>query len=396
MKKKLKTIRGVSVSNKRVIYRVAYDFKLRKKGGKFEVNDDLRICTSLPTLKYLVKNKAKIVILTWLGRPEKKEEKFRLDPVARRLTELLHHPVKKLDESAGPAVEKEIEMMKPGEIIMLENIRFYPGEQKADPQLSKRLARLGDLIVNDAFAQVHRKAASLAPLQKLLPTYAGFHLAKEINELTSLFEKPKKPKVAIIGGVKVSTRLGLIDRLRKNFDYILLGGALANTIFAAQGKQVGRSLIEEEMVAILQSKEFLHNNIIIPIDVIVSTGISKQAKDIQRAVGNVKKGENILDIGPDTNELYRRHIKEAKMIVWNGPMGYFEEPAYSRGTKSVARAIAKSKAISIIGGGETISAIRSYGLEKKFSFVSTGGGAMLHFLEGKPMPGLNYIKKVNK
>ncbi|MFC1662821.1 phosphoglycerate kinase [Patescibacteria group bacterium] len=392
MKKKIKTIKGIDVSGKRVIFRTAYDFTLKKRGGSFVVPDDIRIKTTIPTLRYLLKKKAKVIILTWLGRPKKREKRFKLDPVARRLSQLIKRPVKKLNESVGPKVEKEIAKMKPGEIIMLENIRFETGEQKASKQLAKKLSRLGDVVVNDAFAQIHRRAASLALLQKHLPSYSGFLLCSELEELTSLFCKPRKPRLAIIGGVKVSTRLELIKRLTNDFEYILLGGALANTIFKAQGHTVGRSLFEEEMVDILRSKAFLKNNVIIPIDVIVTSSNKKISSKI-RAVGNVGNHEIIYDIGPDTIELFKKYIRSAKTIVWNGPMGLCEVAMFNKGTKSIAQTIAKTRARSIIGGGDTISAVKKAGLVNQYDFISTGGGAMLHFLEGKTLPGLKYLKR---
>jgi phosphoglycerate kinase len=389
MSKKLKTIKGVDIAGKRVIFRVAYDFTLVKKGSKFVLPDDQRVVTTLPTLKYLIKNKAKIIILTWLGRPKKVEKKYKLDPVARHLAKLLHRPVKKIDVSFGPIAERAVNNMRPGDVLMLENVRFCRAEKKACDKLAKSLSRLGELVVNDAFAQVHRKAASLAPLQKLLPSYAGFLLCRELDEIGGLFTDAKRPRLAVIGGVKVSTRLKLIKKLSRDFDNILLGGALANTIFKAQGHAVGRSLVEEEMVKILNSRAFMKNNIIIPVDVVVANG----GRSKRRAVANVKKTESIYDIGPDTIELYREYIRKAKTIVWNGPMGLFEKKPFSVGTNEIAKAIAIANAKTVIGGGDTINAIKKLKLEKKYDFISTGGGAMLHYLEGKPLPGIKYIKK---
>lgn len=390
MPEKLKTIRGVNLANKRVIFRVAYDFTLRQRGQGYIVPDDWRIRATLPTLHYLLKRRAKVIILTWLGRPNHKEKKFQLDPVARRLSVLIRRPVKKINVTVGPEAEAAVNSLQAGEIVMLENIRFYQGEQKADPALARKLARLGDVVVNDAFAQVHRLAASLAPLQKLLPSYAGFLLQREMAELGALFNRPPKPRLAIIGGVKVSTRLELIARLRRDFDHILLGGALANTIFKAQGQGVGRSMIEREMIAMIQSKAFLKNHkIIIPVDVVVRDG----AKARQRAVDRVGTNEIIADIGPDTQALYARYIAQARTIVWSGPMGQCEQAPFDQGTNAVARAIAKSSGRSIIGGGDTITAVRRLKIEKRFDFISTGGGAMLYYLESKSLPGLQYLKR---
>lgn len=391
MAAKIKTIKGVNVTGKRVIFRVAYDFTLVKTKGGYKVPDDLRIAATLPTLRYLLKNKAKVVILTWLGRPKKKEAQFKLDPVARRLSQLIGRPVKKLDESVGPRVEAVVNAMQPGEIVMLENIRFYPGEKKANQRLAQQLARLGDIVVNDAFAQVHRKAASLAPLQKLVPSYAGFLLHDELTALRSIMDAPRSGRLAIIGGIKVSTRLKLIRRLERDFEHVLLGGALANTLFAAAGQAIGRSIVENDLIGLLQSERFLkRQQVVLPVDLVVATAAGRVR---QRAVGAVKPDETIYDIGPDTQALYSQYIKAAKQIVWNGPLGKAEIKPFDRGTNVVARAMAASRGRSIVGGGDTIAEIMKLKLKNKFTFISTGGGAMLHYLEGSPLPGLQYLKK---
>lgn len=391
MPAKIKTIQGVKISGKRVIFRVAYDFTLVKTKTGYRVPDDVRIARTLPTLRYLLKNKAKVIILTWLGRPKKKEEKYKLDPVARRLSQLIGRPVQKLDESVGPRVEKVIDAMQPGDIVMLENIRFMPGENKGSRQLARQLARLGDIVVSDAFAQIHREAASLAPLQNLLPSYAGFLLDDELRELGALESGARRGRLAIIGGVKVSTRLKLIKKLERDYDHVLLGGALANTLFAAAGKAVGRSVIEKEMVSVLRSSAFLKKHkVVLPVDVVV---MNSRGRVRTCGVGAVRPDEIIYDIGPDTQELYEQYIRAARMIVWNGPMGKCEDKPFDRGTIAVARSVAASRGRSIVGGGDTIASIMKLKLEHKFNFISTGGGAMLHFLEGVQLPGLKHLKK---
>lgn len=388
----LKTIREANLLNKRVILRV--DFNVPIKGGK--VAEDTRMRQTLPTINYLITNKAKIIIITHLGKPDGKiEEGLRLEPVALRLHELLlDNKVTYFPYCPGEkGVFDKVKKLKSGEILILENIRFCPGEEENDLQFSKEIASLGDLYVDDAFGAVHRLHASVAGVTKFLPSYAGFLLEKEVATLSKIMENPSRPFIGIIGGAKISTKLAVIKNLLSRVDFLLLGGALANTILKAQGIQVGKSLVEEKMMKLATELVLTENRLKIPVDLVVAKEISEKAKIKKRAVGKVEEDEIILDIGPDTVNLYSMIIQKAKTIVWNGPMGYFEIKNFAKGTYEIAEIIAKSKASSVVGGGDTIDAIKEVNLLDKFTYVSTGGGAMLEFLEGKMLPGIKPLIK---
>jgi len=383
----LKSVKEASLANKKVLLRV--DFNVPVENGK--VTDDTRILGSLPTINYLLENQARVIILSHFGRPDGKiMDEFRLKPVALRLQELLpknkviYYPYCPGDKG----VENEAGKLKAGEILVLENIRFCPAEEKNDPKFSEEIARLGDLYVNDAFGAVHRAHASVAGVTQFLPSYAGFLLVKEVTTLSKIMENPTRPFIGIIGGAKISTKLAVIKNLLSRVDFLLLGGALANTILKAQGIQVGKSLVEEKMIKLATELVLTENCLKIPVDIITANEISETAKTRRRAVGKVGEQEIILDIGPDTVNLYGMIIRNAKTVVWNGPMGYFEIKKFARGTYDIARDITESQANSIVGGGETIDAIKEVNLLDKFSYVSTGGGAMLEFLEGKMLPGI--------
>lgn len=388
----LKTVKTADVKNKRVILRV--DFNVPVENG--QVVDNTRIKGSLATINYLLDNKAKVIVLAHFGRPDGKiDDQFRLKPVALELQNLLaKNKVIYFPYCPGDkGVKEEAGKLKPAEVLILENIRFCPGEEKNDLKFSKEIAKLGDLYVNDAFGAAHRSHASTAGITKFLPSYAGFLLEKEVTTLSEIMEDPARPFIGIIGGAKISTKLAVIRSLLSKVDFLLLGGALANTILKAQGIQIGKSLVEEKMIKLATELVLTENRLKIPVDLVVAKEISEKAKIKKRAVGKVKEDEIILDIGPDTVNLYGMIIKKARTIVWNGPMGYFEIKNFAKGTYEIAEKIAKSNASSIVGGGDTIDAIKEVNLLDKFSYVSTGGGAMLEFLKGKVLPGIKPLIK---
>ncbi|HNW09483.1 MAG TPA: phosphoglycerate kinase [bacterium] len=387
----IKSIRQAKkLKGRRVLLRVDFNVPINKDGqvGK---DEDYRLVQSLPTIRYLIKKKAKIIIMAHLGRPDgKRVERLRLDPVAVRLSQLLRKSIYKSDIIFGKEVEQKIEQMKPGEVLLLENIRFDRREEKGNKIFAKQLAKLGDVFVNDGFAVSHREHVSVATIQHYLPSYAGLLLEGELKSLSGIFERSPKPLVAIIGGAKISTKIKVISRFLKYADYVLLGGALANTVLKAMGVAVGKSLIEPKMIGEIRQIKLTDDQLRVPVDGIFA-GSFQAIKGRIDALGDIRKNEVILDIGPETIELYRHIISQAKTVVWNGPMGLIETPFFARGTKELIKILAQSKAKTIVGGGETVQLIRMMGLEKKFTFISTGGGAMLEYLEGKKLPGLKKI-----
>lgn len=385
---KLRSIESLELKNKRVILRVGFDVPLMD--GK--VSDDTRLKESLPTIKFLLAQGCGLTILSHLGRPNGRVDmKYSQAPVADKLQELLPDvPVRFIRDSVlQTGLADGLPQPKFGEIVMLENIRFCAGEETNDLEFAKSLAKLGEIYVDDAFSNAHRDHASVSAITNFLPSYAGLLMAKEIESLSEVLDNPPRPFVAIIGGAKISTKINLITSLLKKVDFLLLGGALANTILKAQGIQVGKSLIEEKMVSVASSFTLTDNRLKIPVDVLAAKEVSEQAVIYKRAVGNLLADEIILDIGADTVQLYKMIIEKAGTVVWNGPMGYIEIEKFAGGTYEVAKIIAAQKGIkSVLGGGETVDAINHLGIKDKFSFVSTGGGAMLEFLEGKVLPAI--------
>lgn len=390
---KLKLVKEAKVKGKRVLLRVGFDVPI----ANGLVSDDTRIRESLPTIEYLLEQGSRIILLSHLGRPQGKvDAKYSQASVAVRLRELLgDHKVTFISESVtAQGLSAGIPAPEPGEIVMLENIRFCAGEETNDQMFAESLARLGDIYVDDAFSNAHRDHASMAALAECLPAYAGFLMAREVKALSEVVESPQRPFVAIIGGAKISTKLNLITTLLKKVDFLLLGGALANTILKAQGMQVGKSLIEEQMVSVAKSFTLTDNRLKIPVDVLAAKEIKEGAEIYKRAVGSLLSDEIILDIGADTVQLYKMIIEKAGTVVWNGPMGYFEIEKFAGGTYDIAKIISdQPKVQSVLGGGETVDAINHLGIKDKFSFVSTGGGAMLEFLEGKILPGIKPLIK---
>lgn len=383
---RLRQIQKANVRGKQVLVRVDYNVEVTTNG---KLRDTTRLKATLPTLAWLLKNGAQIIIVSHRGRPQGRDKKLSLKPMVGPLRRMLKRRVVFIDAPVfSRALDTALKKVRPNDVVLLENIRYEAGEEDNSPALAKRLAGLADLAVNDAFADSHRAHASIVGLAKYCPMYAGLLLQKEITTLSELTTKPSRPYVAVIGGAKISTKLGLIKQLIKRADTVLLGGALANTLLQAEGVTVGASLVEPTMVKSAGGLTTTNIKLQIPCDVVVATKRRAHALTRITAVGNIKPQEIILDIGPDTVELFRRVIMTAKTIVWNGPMGVYEMPPFHRGTMAMAKIIAASRAKSIAGGGETVDAINRLGVGQKFTFLSTGGGAMLEFLEGRTLPGV--------
>lgn len=386
---RLRTIRTHTPRGKRVLYRTDYNVPLGRGASGWRVANDLRLRKTLPTLRRLLASRNRVIILTHLGRPEgKPEAKYSLAPVAQRLQRLLGKPVAFVPDCVGPTVTDAVEQMVPGSILLLENLRFHPGEKKNDTRFARQLAKLGDLYVNDAFGNAHRADASVSAITRHLPSFAGLLLDEEVRTLAKLLAKPARPFVAIVGGGKIEDKLGTIRRLLPRVDALLLGGALANTVLLAKGIQVGRSRIDRAGLAHLRSLDLTDTRIHLPVDVVVSHTKTVFRRVERVAVGGVPPRAYIYDIGPDTAALFASVIARARTVLWAGPLGCFEEPQFLRGTAQVARAVARSRAWSVVGGGDTVSAIAQTGTLNHISFVSTGGGAMLEFLAGKSLPAL--------
>lgn len=389
-----KTVEDIEVSGKKVLVRVDFNVPRDKKSG--DITDDTRIKAAVPTINYLCENGAKVILMSHLGRPKGAfHDDLRLDKMAARLSELINKPVKKLDDVIGDTVKAAIEAMKDGEIILLENVRFYPGEEKNDPEFSKALAQLGDIYVNDAFGAAHRAHCSTEGVGHLLPAVAGFLMKKEISALGGALERPKRPFVAIIGGAKVSDKIQVIENLMNRVDTLIIGGGMANTFLAAQGYKMGKSLVEADKIdyaaKLLKEAQNSGKQLLLPVDLITALGIEEPQTAINCAVNAVVDDRMALDIGPETVKLYTKAIQDAQTIIWNGPMGVFEVDAFAQGTNQLAQAIAQSTANSIVGGGDSVAAIKKAGLEDKISHISTGGGASLEFLEGKLLPGVQVL-----
>lgn len=384
----IKSIRNLKgLRGKRVLLRVDFNVSLNKD-LKVDPNDDYRLLRTLPTIKHLIRKGAKVIIMAHLGRPKGKVvEKLRLDPVAIRLSQLLKKCVYKSDGIIDRETFEAVSEMKNGEVLMLENIRFDPREEKGNKKFAGQLCKMGDIYVNDAFAVSHRDHVSVSTICNCLPTYAGLLLEEEVINLSKAIENPKRPLTVIIGGAKISTKIKVIKKFLQISDNVLLGGALANTVLRVMGVSVGKSMVEPKMYPVIKKIKLTDNKLVVPVDGLLAKSFSAKVGRID-ALADVKKDELILDIGPDTIELYRKIIKKSKTIVWNGPMGVIETPFFAKGSEELARILAKSRAYTIIGGGESVQVVRSLGLQKKFNFISTGGGAMLEFLEGRQLPGL--------
>ncbi len=387
----MRSIRGVDVKGKRVLVRV--DFNVPMSEGT--VTEDKRIRAALPTITYLLDNGARLVLMSHLGRPSGTgfEEKYSLAPAARVLGRLLGKEVACVREVTGEEVVEATMALSDGDVLMVENLRFDPREKKNDEEFARELSRLGDIYVDDAFGCSHRSHASIECITRFLPSYAGFLLEKEIEVLTGDLERPERPFTAILGGAKVSDKIGLVSRMLDIVDSLVIGGGMCFTFLAAQGYGVGKSLVQDEwlekageMIAKAKEKGV---GLLLPIDVVVADGISADAVTSICDVSEIPADKMGLDIGPATCELFRRCVLSSKTIIWNGPMGVFEVGPFENGTRMVAQALADNvDAITIIGGGDSAAAADKFGFAEKMTFISTGGGASMQLLEGTPLPGI--------
>lgn len=418
---KLKGLKDIDLKSKRILLRVAYDVPLIKKGAKWIVADDARIRASLPTLKVLLRNKCRIIITTWLGRPGgRRIEKYALDPVAKRLSELLKHPVKKVDACTGPGVNLVVSKMKPRDIVMLENVRFFADEENRKPEFARKLSTLADAVVFDAFAQSHRDVPSTTGILSLLPSVAGINMQDEVKMLSSLLQKPKAPFVVVLGGAKISDKVEALEHLLPIADVILVGGAMAHNFLKARGIKIGNSFIEDDPVehkrerqrvftlaedVLEKTKDTFFNmaegmnvpKLVLPLDLVAARDEAPNTEtaiiDLDNPLQHIHRNWMYLDIGPKTIEYYAHILSKAKTIFWNGPLGYVEMEPFERGSKAIALSIAKCKARTILGGGDTEGFVRRYRMQKKYDYISTGGGASIEFLSGKVLPVLPYLMK---
>jgi phosphoglycerate kinase len=387
------TIRDVDVAHKRVLVRV--DFNVPMEDGR--IVDDTRIRESIPTVRYLIEHHARVILITHLGRPDGQvDEAYRTTPLAKRLSELMNHPVTHLDDCIGPVVEAAVAAMRDGDIVMLENVRFHPGETRNDPAFAKQLASLGDLYVNDAFGAAHRAHASTAGIATYLPAVAGLLMEREIATLGRIMTDPPRPLVAVIGGSKISTKIGVLRSLVQRVDRLCVGGAMACTFLKAKGLEMGRSLVEDDQLetarSLLTSAGRGVGTIVLPLDAVVAPDAKPGVKTQTVRVDTVPPDMKVLDVGPMTVERFLQTCDGAAAVVWNGPLGVYEVPPFDRGTNLLAQGLAGSDAETIIGGGDLVAALQKQHLAERMSFVSTGGGATLEFLEGKVLPGIAALR----
>jgi len=384
-----KTIRDVDLKGQRVLVRV--DFNVPLDEGA--VADDTRLQASLPTLNYLIAEGAAVILCSHLGRPKGKViPELSLRPVAKRLSELLDQPVAFVADCIGTDVQAAVERLKLGEVLLLENTRFYPQERANDPDFAADLASLADLFVNDAFGSAHRAHASTAGVAHHLPAVAGFLMEKELNYLGAALEEPERPFVAILGGAKILDKIGVVERLLEQSDRLLIGGAMANTFLAASGLDMAESLVEEESFETARGLlERAGDRLLLPTDLVVADSFAADAMKKVVAVNAVPAGWRAMDMGPETIINFKRALQGARLVVWNGPMGVFEFAPFAAGTNALAEAVAACDCKTIIGGGDSAAAVRKAGLVDQISHVSTGGGASLEFLEGKSLPGVTVL-----
>lgn len=386
-----KTVKDVDVRSKRVLVRVDYNVPLDAQGN---VSDDKRITASLPTINYLLEHGARIILCSHLGRPKGEVKKeFSLAPVAKRLKELLPNVnIYFASDCIGEEAQQKAAALKDGEILLLENLRFHKEEEKNDPEFAKKLASLAEIYVSDAFGTVHRAHASTAGVAAYLPAVAGFLIGKELSIMGGALENPERPFVAILGGAKVADKIGVITNLLNKCDTLLIGGGMAYTFFKAMGYEIGDSLLDAESIDL--AKQLMENakekgvKLLLPVDTVVAKAFAADAEHMTVASNAIPAGWQGLDIGEKTRELFAAEIKNAKTVIWNGPMGVFEFPEFAKGTEAVAKACAECGGTTIIGGGDSASAVKKLGYADKMTHISTGGGASLEFLEGKVLPGV--------
>ncbi|MFD3262126.1 phosphoglycerate kinase [Paenibacillus lentus] len=384
-----KSVRDVEVAGKRVFVRV--DFNVPVQDGK--ISDDTRIRETLPTINYLVEKGAKVILASHMGRPKGQVvESLRLNLAAERLSELLGKKVAKADEAVGEAVKAQVAALNNGDVLVLENVRFYPGEEKNDPELAKQFAELADLFVNDAFGAAHRAHASTEGIAHHLPAVSGLLMEKELAVLGKALSNPDRPFTAIIGGSKVKDKIDVIDNLLNIADNVLIGGGLTYTFFKAQGHEIGKSLLDDTKLdaslEFIEKAKKLGKNFVLPVDVVVADDFSADANHKVVDIDSIPADWEGVDIGPKTREIYADIIKKSKLVVWNGPMGVFEIDIFAGGTREVAEACASTEGYTIIGGGDSAAATEKFNLADKMDHISTGGGASLEFMEGKALPGV--------
>ncbi|HLJ54179.1 MAG TPA: phosphoglycerate kinase [Chthonomonadaceae bacterium] len=386
-----KTVEDIDVRGKRVLARVDFNVPQDEHG---RITDDTRITAALPTIRYLMEHGAKTVLVSHLGRPKGVTPKYTLEPVSARLEELLGKPVELLDDDIGNEVQEAVGQMRDGDVVLLENVRFYSEEEQNDPVFAKRLASLADIFVNDAFGTAHRAHASTEGVAQYLPAVAGFLMQKELDYLGGALAEPKRPFVAILGGAKVKDKIGVIEQLIEKVDTLIIGGGMAYTFLKAQGREIGKSLLDAKNLDFCRGLlASAGDKLLLPEDIVVTSAnpfdVGEAACETRvvdvRAIPADWEG---ADIGPKTIEKFGRAIKGAATVVWNGPMGIFEFEKFSNGTRAIAKALAESGAVTIIGGGDSAAAVQQMGYADKMTHISTGGGASLEFLEGKPLPGV--------
>lgn len=388
-----RTIQDIDVNNKRVLVRVDFNVPLNEQN---QITDDRRITEALPTINYLLQHSAKVILMSHMGRPKGKfNEKYSLKPVADRLSELVNAKVTLAKDVIGDQVKAAVYAMQPGEILVLENVRFYEQEEKNDPDFAKSLAELGELYVNDAFGTAHRAHASTAGVADYLPSAIGFLIKKEIDVMGKALVNPDRPFVAILGGAKVSDKIGVIENLLDKVDTLLIGGGMAFTFYKAKGYEIGKSILEADKVElaaeIMKKAEAKKVNLMLPVDIVIAPEFNKDAPYKTVDADKMPADQMGLDIGEKSREQYAKVIEAAKTVVWNGPMGVFEMPNFAKGTFALAEAMSKCKGATIVGGGDSAAAVEQLGFADKITHISTGGGASLEFLEGKVLPGIDII-----
>jgi len=389
-----KTAEDIEVKGKKVLLRVDFNVPLNINTGA--ISDDSRIRASLPTIKYLVDHKAKVILCSHLGRPGGKVvENLRMAPISQRLSQLMGLPVSTASDCIGQEVESKVGTLKEGDILVLENLRFHPEEEAADADFARKLARLADIYVNDAFGTAHRAHASTVGVAKYLPAVAGFLMKKELKVMEKLLDNPERPSACLIGGAKVGDKIELLQNMLRKVDMLLVGGGMAATFLKTQGYEVGHSLIEDDKLGLakklLQETEEWRVPFLLPIDAVVAEEIKAGAPTRVVPTTNIPSGSHIVDIGPQSIELFYSELRKCRTIMWNGPMGIYEIPQFAQGTRSIASFLSTLNATTIIGGGSSAEIVQEMGLTDKMTHVSTGGGASLRFLEGVTLPGVDVL-----
>ena len=391
----MRHLRDVRLENKRVLMRVDFNVPLDEEGN---IIDDNKIKAALPTIEYILGQGARLIIMSHLGRPKgQREDRFSLRVVGERMKSLITANVYISPETVGPLAEEAAAALKPGEILLLENVRFQPGEEKNDPELSRQMAALGDIFVNDAFGSAHRAHSSTTGVGDYLPCYAGLLMEKEVETLRNVLNYPESPRMAILGGAKVADKIGLIENLLDKTAIVLIGGGMANTFLHAQGKNIGKSRFEanflDQALRLIKLAADKKVEFVLPVDVVTAAELSPEAVPVITDVDHVADDHMILDIGPQTIDIFKAAIKRARTIIWNGPLGVYEYQQFAHGTEEITRALAESQAITVIGGGDSSAAALNLGLADKITHISTGGGATLEFLEGITLPGVAVCEK---